>query len=52
MNFCVLPYYITSFIENIPAISLSNEKCVCDLSLISNSAKVHKSYGLCINKIA
>ena len=59
MNFCVLPYnvhqnlyYITSLIENIPTISLSNEKCACDLFLISNLAKVHKSYGLCINKIA
>ena len=57
MNFSCLGihqnlYYITSLIENIPTISLSNEKCACDLFLISNLAKVHKSYGLCINKIA
>ena len=55
MNFCVSPYnlyYITSLIKNIPTISLSNEKCACDLFLISNLAKVHKSYGLCIIEIA
>ena len=52
MNFSVSPYYyITNMIENIPTISLSNEKCVCDL-FISDLAKVHKSYGSCIIKIA
>ena len=45
-------YYITSSIENISTISLSNEECACDLFLIINSVKVHKRYGVCINKIA